>query len=786
MRLPVTTVLYAMFAWLVGCADEQENQFPVRLVDQSRDLKVTSSINLEQRQQEALKTAKMLVDTALGPSRVVGNWVAPLLTDAPLEQALEVRLVGTEARGGSTHRVVFDSDQEPDPDESYFTLETPSPLPSDLDDPKKVRALLRDHADNIRILPHGEFEDVFTLNDDTRALLVGTAINPEREDAMITVTVEALGSDASWAMIDSPSLSNQSPWIRIITAQRVLRESIVIGAPGSAELTVRLPRPASRFTTWVAAPTSTAGNQILISAEIETDGLFNYNMVAEHTLLSGPSPWVPLQIELGDRFPHTEFTIKLSASIPSDGEGEALVAFGSPVIEAYTGDSRPDVILISLDTVRADRLSLYGHEAPTSPFLESLATDAVIFDTAISPAPWTLPSHVSILSGQYPDRHGVHGSQSQISGDTPWLPEEFRDAGYRTMAFTGGGYVSPDFGFSRGFERYCTVDPAFPPAAWAETSAGKNYRNAAQKSELSRQELLALLTESPQSPLFLFVHTYAAHNNPAPPADLVAVGGSQEELQSLLRETTPAKLNQKATSLDQQSFAHSLRQARIQYDASLRVADRLVSDVVLALKESGRLSNSIVIVTSDHGEELFEHGAFGHGQSVYEEQIHVPLLILLPGADPARIENVVSTVDLAPTLRNLCNLDAGKNDPGNFLEDGHDLTSLMGGAPLHREPPLARGTRRDRVFRALRSSNVKYIREENPGAKPFHMVFSLNDDPEELKNLAAERTEDLNRFQALLQQRLGQLQALRAAGIDTELTEELEEQLRSLGYLGGE
>ena len=202
------------------------------------------------------------------------------------------------------------------------------------------------------------------------------------------------------------------------------------------------------------------------------------------------------------------------------------VAIANPtLVRADRVDPRPDVVIVSLDTVRADRLEVYGGAAATSPALLGMAPEAAVFTHAFSAAPWTLPSHVSLFTGQYPQRHGVSKPTRRVPvGRVPVLAQSLRDAGYETIGVTSGGFVGPKYGLATGFERYTTADPM--------EREGSLVRRGRQHKE----DLLELLAERGGRPRLLFVHTFVGHNYLPDDEALRAVGATADEIATLERE----------------------------------------------------------------------------------------------------------------------------------------------------------------------------------------------------------------------------------------------------------
>ncbi|HKX45255.1 MAG TPA: sulfatase, partial [Planctomycetota bacterium] len=289
------------------------------------------------------------------------------------------------------------------------------------------------------------------------------------------------------------------------------------------------------------------------------------------------------------------------------------------------------IVVISLDTLRADHLGCYGYARPTSPNIDALAAEGVLFERAISQASSTLPAHRALFQSR---------EASLAGGAEPTLAELLGRAGFRTVAFTGGGNVSAAFGFGRGFERYVEDPRGFAHAfdaveLWLREHAGERF--------------------------FLFLHSYDVHApyDPPPPFDSVfypdyAGPLTGRETRALLRSLAPRgehASSAPARRLDEEDE----RKLVALYDGGILYADQFVGRLVLLLRELGIDDETALVLLSDHGEEFWEHGSVLHSHSLYQELVHVPLIFSLPGgrAAGARVAETVRLIDVAPTLLEL-------------------------------------------------------------------------------------------------------------------------------------
>ncbi len=296
------------------------------------------------------------------------------------------------------------------------------------------------------------------------------------------------------------------------------------------------------------------------------------------------------------------------------------------------------IILISIDTLRADHLGAYGYARQTSPFFDELAQRGTLFERAIVQLPGTLPSHMSIFTGLYPAEHGVYPPDSVLACDVPTLPEVLRAHGLRTAGFTEGGYVDGHYGFSRGFESF---DDKVP----------KGRRDIEITFERGLEFLRGLRSDER---FFLFLHSYVVHDPYYPLAPYSRLFWEGPAPAGAFDPTGPnlAEANRGERPVDQQTAEYYAAL----YDSGIRYLDDQLAAFFARLDELGLTDEATIVLTSDHGEEFLEHGKLVHLQ-IYQETVRVPLLVLEPGrSSGARVEALVESVDLAPTLWELANV----------------------------------------------------------------------------------------------------------------------------------
>lgn len=330
----------------------------------------------------------------------------------------------------------------------------------------------------------------------------------------------------------------------------------------------------------------------------------------------------------------------------------------------------PTVVLISLDTLRPERLGAYGNGRDVSPHVDGLARGGVVFAQALANSPYTLPSHMSMLTGLDPVAHGVKRHGDVLSSRVTTLAETLRRAGFQCGAFTDGGYVSASYGFSQGFHVF-------------DDKRDTRKEGAVNGMRRILPRALTWLDAHEDEPLFLFVHTFDAH---APYQD----GDEQVRDGFRAREALDGPQDHELFRL---RWLYQMEALRIpeygrmsellnDYDAGVHDADAGVGGVLDWLERTGRLRDALVIVTSDHGESFADHGIHvGHGIGLTDDEIRIPLVVKLPGGEGAgrRITEPVDLTDLAPTV-----LEALRLPPTAELQ-GESLLGLVRGQPRQRD-----------------------------------------------------------------------------------------------------
>ena len=453
--------------------------------------------------------------------------------------------------------------------------------------------------------------------------------------------------------------------------------------------------------------------------------------------------------------------------------GFLAVLLGSALTLAC-GPTFPDpaavraVILVDVDTLRADHLSAYGYARQTSPNIDAFARRAVQFDWAFSQAPNTLPSQTSILTSLYPSTHLVLHDGDRLAPAVVTLAERFQEAGFATGAFIDGGYMKSQFGLDQGFDTYFDINGG--GLAVGESHIGK------------------WLAEQSQGRFFLLIHTYDVHTPYAPRepfrsrflADLAAPTPGFEPTSEALESIRMSQYTAEPRSL----ASRDLEYARALYDGEVALVDDWFGRFLRQLDDLGLTDSTVVALVSDHGEEFQEHGSVLH-EKLYRTVTHVPLVVFAPGArNGRRVGQTVETIDLAPTLLELAGVAAAAADEGmqgTQKMEGRSLVPWLAGEPPAQERMAFSESPFFGVQRAATSDLFRLILTLESGKIE---LFRSREDPAEAQDLAAVSPDLarplLHRLRLWSAGRPPERMLQREA---VALPEEVEKSLRALGYL---
>ncbi len=486
----------------------------------------------------------------------------------------------------------------------------------------------------------------------------------------------------------------------------------------------------------------------------------------------------------------------------------------------------PNVLWIVWDTVRADHLSLYGYSRPTTPYLDAWSRQARVFDDCLSPGTITLTSHGSLFTGLAPSEHGADNGRRRLGDRHVTFAEHLKAAGYRTFLWSANPHISADANFDQGFDvsrhpwsdeyqqraqqivrdKIAAEDKSseLPPRLAKAAKAGKWDVKAS--GSLAREVLSEWLagdadTDGEEAaPYFAFLNYMEAHRPRIPPAELRARMMSPEDV------ARSYAIDQSWDAIWSYSFGlgeytpEELRIMTATYDAAIAELDELLRDLIDHLEAEGELDNTVVVVTSDHGEHLGEHHLLDHQYSVYEPLARVPLVIRYPGIAAGRESRPVMSHDLFPTLLELCGIDPGSDGQRNHAR-GASLLSPRPERPRLTEylKPFRtafRSTSRSHPdwdsgpwevgLRALTLDRRKLIRDSNGRVE----LYDLDADPSESKDLAPDgdpgRNPDASRLGDVLDRQIAVLEPWSDRGAQPpRFSPEHNRRLQALGYLDG-
>ncbi|MFH1276797.1 MAG: sulfatase [Candidatus Eisenbacteria bacterium] len=434
---------------------------------------------------------------------------------------------------------------------------------------------------------------------------------------------------------------------------------------------------------------------------------------------------------------------------------------------------RPNVFLVTVESLRADHVGAYGYAPETTPNLDRLAREGTLFRDAHAVTSWTLSSHATLFTGLYPSAHRVIEPRHRLADSYVTLAELFRDAGYETAGFVSGPFLRTPHRLSQGFEIY---DDS--PSAATQEGAHEDVTNP----EMERL-LTAYFREGPgrERPFFLFAYLWDPHYDfiPPPPYDTMF--------------TAPGAVPFDATGFERNPRIHpnmdpaDLKWMIAQYDGEIRCTDDLLGRLFALMEELGLWENTIVAVTADHGEEFFEHGTKGHKNNLFVESVHVPLVVKWADSrPPAEDGRLAGLIDLYETLA----AAAGIDGPANH---GIDLGAPAGTVrpPFFQElvttfygrGPSGRTEKRSEPWWAVRRGPYKLI---SAAARRINFLYDLSSDPREQRPIETERLDQMGEMLGLLGPWQSEMRAFASRhdeGGEAKLTDEEVDRLRALGYL---
>jgi arylsulfatase A-like enzyme len=464
-------------------------------------------------------------------------------------------------------------------------------------------------------------------------------------------------------------------------------------------------------------------------------------------------------------------------SFITQGKQRYFSYWANPVLYKK-GEKTRNVILISVDTLRADHLGCYGYSKKTSPNIDALAEDSALFYNVYASSPWTLPSHISLLTGLHGVHHQVYYDDEKMDPNITTLADVFRTNDYSCAAFTGGGFVSTVYGFAKGFDSY------------NEGVGGVYHQDSAERVYQAVSEWIDRYWDRD---FFLFIHTYQPHTPyicPWPYRRMFL-----NELDKLKHVDLISHLGGKSGIFKRLPDEERKNIIGL-YDGEIRYTDeKLVGPLLTKLKETGLYQETMIVFTSDHGEEFYDHGGWAHGHSVYDESIKVPLIIKFPGSRfrGKRSENIVSLVDVMPTILEEMILErSGMDIDGQSLitilieeEKGNrrflaDLGNNVLNSRIPKKISTNQGKNKLILSQRFSPADLDFFTSPPPKTGPIEL-YDLGSDPGEQINLADAQLRLSNQIIKWIDDFYSK--AKKRKPNKAEVDENIREQLKALGYI---
>jgi arylsulfatase A-like enzyme len=431
-----------------------------------------------------------------------------------------------------------------------------------------------------------------------------------------------------------------------------------------------------------------------------------------------------------------------------------------------------NVLLISIDSLRADHLGAYGYPRDTSPTLDRLAAEGVRFEHALSPTSWTLPSHVTLLSGRAQHNHRTLMTGDAIDASEELLAEVFSRQGYETAGFFSGPFLDPTFGFARGFSDYISCRSQRSERLPVLKSLISSHTD--ETNPLILAELEAWLGRRSDRPFFAFVHMWDVHYDYVPPEPYASMFDSGYD-----GPLDGRNIARKGFPLD--ASPEDVSHLVALYDGEIRYVDDTIDRILRMLDGAGLLRNTLVVVTADHGEEFLEHDGKTHQRTLFDEVVRVPLIFSAAAGLPGEgvVATPVSLEDVAPTILSLLGLE------GLDEADGRDLVPLM----------QRRSTDDRIIYGAFFRANFVRLKLTSLRTGPTKLVYHVGADRWSQYDVSADpgETRPLPPDEELRMALLGYTEEAKGALDDrsrsgakrtpAELPPEVREQLEQLGYV---
>lgn len=469
----------------------------------------------------------------------------------------------------------------------------------------------------------------------------------------------------------------------------------------------------------------------------------------------------------------------------------------------------PNIVFIVLDTARAENFPMYGYDRDTTPNLEKLAAEGTVYDNAISPSPWSLPSHASMLTGKLPSNHETYAENQHLDSEDQLLTTQLREEGYTTYGISSNSWVSPEFGFGTGFDSFTSTWKLFETEIDSRTLSDASIRERI-RTYLDGEALKSILNvlyrqvyfkkydygalrvnyeakrtlATAKEPFFLFLNYMEPHLEYGPPKFTEEFVSGQ-------------------TDIDQDPWSHifdvepkteqDFKTLQELYDAELKYVDWRVGKLLNRLKEENQYDDSLIIVTSDHGENIGEHDLMDHQYCLYNTLLHVPLIVKYPNKLQKeisdRITTPVSTLDLFPTVCSVCDIDVENSIDGDILpqrtedENRYVISEYLSPMPSvediveqYSDLEAADVSWINRTIRSVQNKHMKYIQYEDSESE----YFNLEIDSQEEQNIVEQiPTQKIQKLQNIIDNKTTD-----DFGSGTrDISQETQDILSDLGYL---
>jgi arylsulfatase A-like enzyme len=584
----------------------------------------------------------------------------------------------------------------------------------------------------------------------------------------------------------------------------IYRETLVTRSPESMKFDLRLPAQPRLD---VALGTVEDG-PVTFRVSVRPSG--GEEATAMERTVTRPHRWDTVPVDL---VPYAGKQVALTLSLAAEKPG-TIGFWGNPTLrsaggrpaasEGKSGDEAPQgVIVVWADTLRRDHLGAYGYERPTSPVIDRLAREGVLFRDCVGQASWTKVATPTLMTSLYPSSHGVQDFPDRLPGSAVTLAEVYREAGYATLSFSSILFTGKFTNLHQGFE-VVHEDSSLPD------------RNSSKTAREYVDRLLPWLEAHRDVPFFVFLHVSDPHDpyKPYPPydalwADPAEARTHEQHLQTARKFISdpllkafgmPSRAELVQAKIDPDAF---IDHDRAWYDGSIRGMDTEIGRLVERLKGLGLDRKTLLVFTGDHGEEFYEHGRSFHGQSVYGEQNNMPLVVWGPGVVPAgaTVDQTVQTVDLMPTLLELSRLPVPQGVQGHSLvpllsgggsgERGTVRASASNSRPAISEKAETKHSGgpppRDTASEAVIDGGWKLIHNtKRPDGKAEFELFDHAKDPLDAHDVSAAHPDQVARLTKMLEAWRRMATAARLKP-DTEsnksLSKEELERLKSLGYI---